>query len=391
MSIQRQLITYQDSIDHMVDHMGGNANADELRIIKRAVDMAYHQLLSEHRWRCLLQRYRVSGVAEYSTGTIEYDHTGGSSERLVTLTSGTVPTWIEYARVEIDGVSYFVDTYLSTSTFTLHEDFNPGEDVAAGTSWSAKREIYTLPEDFQELDYTRNDNNFTYGTFVDVSSIYTMSQYGDATGDPYMHSVFSDPKIPGRSALWLYPAPDADAEIDFIYKRLIGKGLYYTGTESTATGTASMTAGSKTVTGSGTTFTEDMVGSVFRLASDTTTPTSRYGSNPFAHEGTIRSVASTTSLTLDEAPSSSLSSKSFQISSHILLSENMIQAWWRCLELQLAITRITEREGVALALYRQAVLHARATEPRSYGVRHSADDSGMFWRDLSDWTYTEES
>lgn len=76
------------------------------------------------------------GVDSYSTGTIEYDHTGGANENQVTLSGGTWPTYAKSpARLFVNGTFYNVLARISDSIITLKTTSNPGADIAAGATF----------------------------------------------------------------------------------------------------------------------------------------------------------------------------------------------------------------------------------------------------------------
>lgn len=93
---------------------------------------------------CVIKDCKVYGDkvnTTYSTGTIFFDFTGGASERLVTISGGTLPGWVDAeCAITISGVRYPIASVLSTTTLTLsanasNADNNPGGDVTAGTAY----------------------------------------------------------------------------------------------------------------------------------------------------------------------------------------------------------------------------------------------------------------
>lgn len=86
----------------------------------------------------------------YNTGTVSYDHTGGSSERLVTLSGGSFPAWVDTdAAITIAGVRYPIASVLSSTTLTLNAASstntvnNPGADVGSTSNWSVSSYMTT--------------------------------------------------------------------------------------------------------------------------------------------------------------------------------------------------------------------------------------------------------
>ena len=72
-----------------------------------------------HEWTFLFPTATLSINAPQSSSTITYDDTGGSSENLVTLASGTWPTWAADAQIRIDGTDYPVATRVDGTKLTL--------------------------------------------------------------------------------------------------------------------------------------------------------------------------------------------------------------------------------------------------------------------------------
>lgn len=92
--------------------------------------------------RCYVHGSRY--LLEYSTGTIVYDHTGGTFERMVTLTGGSFPTAIgTNGAIQIAGTWYTIAAWVNGNILQLGSGAgnNPGTDVAS-TSYVANSEPY---------------------------------------------------------------------------------------------------------------------------------------------------------------------------------------------------------------------------------------------------------
>lgn len=82
-------------------------------------------------------------IFSYNTGTVSYDHTGGSSERLVTLSGGSWPAWLDTdCALTIAGVRYAIASVNSSTVLQLGADSstkaanNPGSDVGSTSNWA---------------------------------------------------------------------------------------------------------------------------------------------------------------------------------------------------------------------------------------------------------------
>ena len=71
--------TFSDVIDHLLDHMGGTSEGRNVRMAKRSILSAYRNLSTATNWSYYYKRGRVTTVAAYDTGTVTYDHAGGSN------------------------------------------------------------------------------------------------------------------------------------------------------------------------------------------------------------------------------------------------------------------------------------------------------------------------
>jgi len=288
--------TWYDTVVEILTSVGGSTATDRhLFLAKRAVIDALADMHAKYPWRHFTSLYDLATVASYATGTIAYDHTGGSSERLVTLTSGTWPSWAQYGVLLIDAKPYQVFRRLSDTTLQLEEGSNPGADVASGTSYTLFRECFTLPADFGAL--LQLDRLGTFDPMC-VSPEY----YGNAKvsqefyGQPRMFMLQADRHLPGRMGFWFYPAPNAVENFRALYRRRPSVLTIY---DTQAEG--SVTAGERTVTVSGVTLTQAMVGGVLRFGTSTQYPEPVGASeNQFAEEMLIQAVTSSTTAIIAE-------------------------------------------------------------------------------------------
>lgn len=96
---------------------------------------------------CLVRDCYIHGSRyrdEYTTGTIEYDHTGNAAgSRVVLLTGGTWPLLAATNGViKIGSTWYAVSARLSDTVLQLGSGSNPGGDVGAGASYTFRGEPY---------------------------------------------------------------------------------------------------------------------------------------------------------------------------------------------------------------------------------------------------------
>lgn len=360
--------TFQDAVDHLRDSYEMDSTDRLIRNIKRAILTAYRDIPNYSKWNYYVRRRLFTTEASYSTGTITYDHTGGTYERELTLASGTWPSNASTYRVIISDVHYDIDERKSNSVVTLSPNNNPGADVAAGTTYNSYRSEYPLPVDFRKICHLYDlDNEHEIrpvGNDVQhAESIY----YYDTPQTPWNYSIRNTGEYVGGLSIVFSPPPDSARSYDFLYEaapRPLKIYKYSTGTVAT-TGTA------LTVTGG--TLPLDCEGSVIRFSADTTEPTSVIGSlisgtatdNPFTSQRIIVSRDSGTTATLDTALDSDVSGVAYTISDPIDMEWGaMYTAFlrWAEAELERLENMETRREAEEKAI--QSLKLARESDQR---------------------------
>lgn len=351
-----RLTTYKDLLDHAVAYLGGNVTQEALRSARIAVLSAYRELGGIHDWRYFQRRTRITTVDDYSTGTIQYTHTGGAFERLVILTSGTWPATARFGKLTISSTVYEVATRESDTQITLSINSNPGANVASGTSYNWYRDSYPLPVGFVRAGRFINQANATHLEFV-TPETWLLSQWSapPSPGIPRQYSIFKSEDHAGLPALYLYPPPDAIYNLDAICQ-FLPRPL---AVEEYRDGKVSNTAGSATLTGSNTTFLSKHVGAVVRLGSTSDYPTGPEGGNVYSEERIILARPSATQLTLDAAITDANTSVYYTISDPADIEEGpLLSALHRCIEKHLAIQRIMKNRQEAMDSYRMALILA---------------------------------
>lgn len=206
----------------------------EKNAIDRIINSGLRKFYQSHDWTFLKIWTTLSINAPYSTGTIAYDHTGGSSERLVTLSDGTFPSWVQTnagngVYIEIDGVNYEVATYVDSTNVTLASTSNPGSDVSAGTSYEIHQDDYDLPDDFGQLigdlTFEPSDNAWYVAKEVGPGRIKALRQrefhQNYANGDPQLFAIVQKAltETTGqRWQIWLWPDVTAAATGHYRYQ-----------------------------------------------------------------------------------------------------------------------------------------------------------------------------
>lgn len=304
--------TYQELVDYVCDSHAVERTPLNQRQARAAARKAYRDLANYHDWSYYYRQRLLQTVADYDTGTVEFDYTGGAKELQLTLTGGTWPDWAAYGRVILDSVHYEVASRVSDSVLTLTETSNPGADVAAGTGYTLYRSSYPLPADFKEI-----------GGVWEVSERYQLPFIDQRLQHDALVAYFENPDTPRHATIRatgrylsgleiVFGPPPAEA---FTYDMLYQANPRPLAIDEYSAGTVAITSASATVTGTSTVFPTNCAGSIIRFSAGLTKPSGYYGSldgadNPFVYQGVILSRDSDTALTLTEAMPSTIASLS---------------------------------------------------------------------------------
>ncbi len=318
-------ITAYDLVDRLLSYLGGNPDKAAHNDVRRAILDAYRELLNCHKWTTFIQAGRVYLNASYATGTITYDHTGGTYERMLTLTDGTWPSWAARGFLRISSRVSFVDRRISDTIITLDAAVNPGEDVDAGSEYTLQQDAYELPADFLSSDVQLAELNWGQMTYMSPSEWLSTNRYMQTPGGPARFYTFmSDVKNRGKLCLRVYPAPSEFQTVDFLYR----KRARAIETWLKNDGSAAVSASTNIVTLSGAAdLTDRHVGSIIRFSADTTAPTALEGVNPYVWEREIRAISAADMATLDEDVPDQLTAVAYTISDPLDVEpQSMFQA-----------------------------------------------------------------
>lgn len=244
--------TYDDVIIALQDFGSGHGFSFTQRMTRRAIQAAYRELVAVRDWRWLYKDGRVPLLAAYETGTLAYDHSGGTYEREVTLTDGVWPTWVEDAVVRFDDVVSQVESRKSATVITLDVQRNPGADVAAGETYSTYKRWYPMPNDFVGLWAPLEDTSWLKSQYRPVQDLAAIDRWDESTGDVHYYAIGPGEGLYGAHVLYVGWPSDEDETLDIPYKRM-PRQLRYSGQDAAESdGTISVTDGSAAVTTSST-------------------------------------------------------------------------------------------------------------------------------------------
>lgn len=345
-----EVYTYYDAIQAVRELARAYGSGGRNEMLYSIVQRAYRRITNDHDWRFLVTQGRIQLQAAVTDSTITYDHTGGTYERQLTLASGSWASDIQDWTIRIGNVNCEVERRWSDTVLQLDAILSPNADVAAGTSYTAFKQWYALPNDFDEILGAMSETSCLRGVYLTPTQMAEMNRWEFGTGDVYYYTIMSAPGIYGTQALFVYNPVSTAETYDFIYRRK-PRQLRYTG-ERTAdsAGTIAVTADSTTVTGTDTSFdVNNHPGSLILIGDSATAPTGWEGDTPYMEKRAIRTVASTASLTLDGNIVTTNSGIGYRITDPIDLPAYCQNAFHACCEAELArLARMKPDERNAL-------------------------------------------
>jgi hypothetical protein len=377
MPAETEILTFQDAVEQILDVYGGERSSREHRNAIRAVLEIRREFPSEAQWSYLQWRTQIKTVASQSSSTITYDHTGGAYERVVTLASGTWPSWARFGRITLDDVSYPIEDRKSSTEITLMAGQNPGSDLAAGATYEIYRDAYPLPIGFRKhhgVYDLQGDYELQCATPAEQQAY---SVYSTSPSRPVLFTIRNAREYYGGLEIVFSPPPSSIRTYDFVYER----ALLPLVTEKLATGT--VTTSTTTVTCSSNVFAAKHKGAIIRFSDGATEPTGRIGliagtDNPYVAQRTVMSVEATISLTIDAALTTELSGVAYTISDPLDLEpHSMLNAFLRCCEARFARMTIREDRREREASAREALIQAMGADSRYAGYSVAGDGGGM--------------
>lgn len=372
-------VTYHEVIRHLVDHLGADVSREADRDARRSIQDAYREVPNRHRWSYFYSQGRLATVASVDDGTIAYTE----STRQVTLTGSTWPSWAEQGVLVISDVEYEVASRDSSTVITLKSGSTPGDDVASGTSYILYRDTYPLPCDCISIDEMFNRSAQLWTNFVHPRNWLAGRRTNSSPSSPYLYTIRGDPNYFGQLAASFYPPPDQAYKLDYIYQRRPRPLLI----DDVNDGTITVTSNSTTVGGSGTAWSDRLVGSVIRFTDSTTDPPDGLsGNNPYRYERVVVTVNSATSLEIDATLGESLTDCKYRISDPIDVEPGVMHSvFLRCAEYKMALARNVKAadKTEARRIYEMELVLAKEADSRSLAPR-AAGEWGQAMRRLSD-------
>ena len=197
-------------VGHALFGIRSSFSADQTVDITDCIRDGIRRVYASHEWSFLRPLQDVTTTAPYTTGTVTIVN------GVVTLATGTWPSWADYGILKVSNSYYSIATRGSDSEITLNDTT---VDVDPGTSYELGRPEIPLDASFEDMS---PDSDLTY--YPDQNELYpAVFQRYDATirklqmNDPYhdrpryysVRTVEFDPTTGSRKRLAFYPVPDA--------------------------------------------------------------------------------------------------------------------------------------------------------------------------------------
>lgn len=301
------LKTFRDVIEHLTDWIGASMTELEARRARRAIMAASRKMSFDGPWKYFKDDVRINLDAPYTTGTVAYDHTGGATERRLTLSGAGAawPDWAAYGRILIgsDTVIYKVSDRVSASVLTLDATANPQADVAAGATFTLFRSEYPLPEVHRVWNMS-DESGYWQSTHVTPEEWMSRERVWRTSGKPFYWTLMGGRDFYGSMGIRMSGYPDAAQTLDFIatlkMRRLVIDGVNVIYNSGTGTVTA---ASGTSITITGNTLTNEVVGAIIRLSRNSSVPTDVEGGNGYIDQRVITAISAAggnTTITVDD-------------------------------------------------------------------------------------------
>lgn len=376
MSATIELMTFADTIDHLIDFNRANPSATHQAQIRRAIFLALDNFANDHQWTYFYTQGRICTDVPYTDGTVVFDKSGGGVERELTLTGGTWPVNAAFGSVIIGQVIYDVADRISNTVLQLDIDLSPASDVSS-TTYIWMRAQYPAPVDLRNIDKFYTPESWHRIEYVHPREWMVAHRYNiTSSNTPQWYTLKGSRDYMGALAIAFYPYPDSEITVDFIYQRRPRplRVERVKGTVSASTGDVNANYVD------GTAFSSQHIGSTIRFTESNGLefPTGREGENPYSEERTVMSVnAAGDQIEVDQQFLNQHTNSKFVISDPVDLEPGVMKSIFlrRC-EMELAIlTRMQDRKVLLqdyhLFLERHKSYEARPRSPRSVYTENS--------------------
>jgi len=380
------VFTFRDMTQRLLLRNGLQSSESDVARLKIAVDKAYRVLPTVHDWKFYKRRLTLTVEGSSTIDAVSYDHTGGAYERQLTITgSSTWPSSAAFGEVILGDVVYQIERRISNTVVTLTDETNPGQDVTTtGVVWF--RSTYPFPVPVKQVaEVWRGSQILRLKACppVDYPRVRKMFRQ---PGTPMQYAVLPSRDRVGMMELSLVPPP-ATQEVYEFHVEVAPTPLR---TYEVSGSDAVTTAGSNTVTCAGASFSQNLVGTIFRLSPNSTLPSGIHydeaGRTEFESQAVVRRVPSATTLELSEVMPTTTSGRGYSLSDFLDINPMTMLDYFESLAFEYFTTNVDHSKLVeAKELTRQAfrmALQAESTtnfdhEPAMFGAYTLGD---KWWR-----------
>lgn len=337
------MLTYYDAVEHLITSSSGGPQDAEQSDIRTACQRAYTEVSCMRDWNYYQTHGRLK-FAENWTGTVTYSQ----ATRFFDLVSGDAfPSNAASCRLRINNTVAKIASRVSNTRLLCDPILTPSEDFLTGTAATLYQDTFPLPSDFRSLDSPIDHVAWARFVYVSADQAMKLENANNLAGPPHAWTVIKDPNGPGW-AIKVIGYPVANSNLDFTYRRL-PRPMRLSGHEASSR-QGTIAASGTSVTGTGTAFTNSMVGSVLRVGTPTDSPGSDGSIRPYQAEAVITAVSSATACTV--ASSLTASGAKYLVTDPVDMSSSMHNALLSCAEYWLSRVRGSKPEN-AFAMYQR--------------------------------------
>ena len=339
----RQYLTYYDAIEHLIAASFGGPQDAEQKDLRTALQRAYREVSTIRDWRFYHTHGRIVFNPRWE-GTVTYNE---DTREFTRVSGDPFPMYADRCNLRINNVVCRIQKRVSGNVLLADSVVKFPQEVLSAKTALLYQSLYDLPDDFRNIDTPMDQNKWTYFTYVEPDMAMKIESTADLQGPPNAWTVIKNP-YSAKWAIKVIGYPIIVQTLDFTYRRL-PRGLRVSGHEE-ASRAGTVTCNGTTVVGTGTQFTQSMVGSVIRFGSASSYPDSLGSMNPYDCEAVVASVASPTSLTVSTPVY--VTSVKYLITDIIDMPDSMHNALLSGAEYWLARMRGTKPDN-AFALYQR--------------------------------------
>lgn len=329
------LLTFQDALERLQQFTAGTSMSRALGDMKLAVESALHHVYAERSWTYFESSFSFSSRATMTTGTVAYSHGG----LLLAITGNTWPAWADRGTVVANQLYGDIDRATTYNAY-VDPNYNFGQNIDAGSTFTLFQDKFTLPDLFQNVSLTVSGGDGINLPYMSPDEYMYLRSWGQEAGLPTRFTILSDPDIIGRYAIALYPSPDQVTTYYVKYRRAY-REIRLSGDEaSSKAGTVAIAAGGKIVTGTGTAFNDaNHKNAILRVGDATNYPTGIRGASPWIEQFQLSHVANTGSATLRTPATRAFSGAKYVITDPIDLPPELKDAFLKRCRLELVLAR----------------------------------------------------